>query len=50
MQDMNGTEATKATRMEWIEPEVRQLDVRETAFRPHAGADGETRYADCNRS
>ena len=47
--EMNSGSAV-VERLEWIEPEVRTLDVRETAFRPHGGADGETRYSDCNAS
>jgi hypothetical protein len=37
-------------RLEWVEPEIRELDVRETAFDPHSGADGEKTYPDCTRS
>ncbi len=38
------------SRLEWIEPEVHQLDVRETAYAPGSGGDGESQYADCTRS
>ncbi len=50
MTERNAVEMSCVERLEWIEPEIRQLDVRETAFRPHLGADGETHYADCTRS
>lgn len=36
--------------LEWIEPVIRQLDVRETAIAPSTGADGQTHYPDCTRS
>ncbi len=48
MQDRN--ENTQVTLLEWIEPEVRQLDVRETAFQTGKGADGDASYPDCARS
>ena len=35
---------------EWIAPEMRELDVRETAFGPHTGGDGDITYPDCSRS
>lgn len=34
------SEGNTATLLEWIEPEVRQLDVRETAASKNVGADG----------
>lgn len=37
-------------RPRWIEPEVRELDVRETALRPGVGPDGNTRWSDCTLS
>ena len=39
-----------ANRLEWVEPTVHQLDVRETAFNPQVGKDGGTVHADCTRS
>lgn len=50
MQENNTVEVAQVNRLEWIEPEIRQLDVRETAFRPHGGGDGDTRFSDCARS
>lgn len=47
-QDSNITAPTD--RIEWVEPSVHQLDVRETALNPGAGRDGNTTYADCTRS
>jgi hypothetical protein len=41
---------TKDTRKPWIEPEVRELEVRETAAQPHVGGDGNFAYPDCNLS
>ena len=44
-------EETQVTLLEWIEPEIRQLDVHETAFRNGPGADGNgNQYPDCARS
>ncbi len=40
----------KQARLEWIEPQVRQLDVAETAFQKGMENDGETQYADCTLS
>ncbi|ADW67873.1 hypothetical protein [Granulicella tundricola] len=37
-------------RMPWVEPEIRQLDVRETASNEGFGGDGQKRFADCTRS
>jgi len=48
MQNPNSAEQTVL--LEWMEPEIRELDVRETAFRPASGHDGETRYSDCTHS
>ena len=31
----------------WIEPEIIELSVTETALRPNRGTDGETRWVDC---
>ena len=49
-QDLNQTSATDQ-RLNWIEPEVRQLDVRETAAKPSAGSDGGGgSFPDCTHS
>jgi hypothetical protein len=37
-------------RLEWIEPEVRELAVTETSLAPGRGADGETIWTDCTLS
>ncbi len=40
-------------RKEWIEPEVKQLEVSETAYNPGTGGDpqvGNASYPDCSRS
>lgn len=42
--------ADGTSRIEWIEPEVRELAVAETSFFPGRGPDGETRWIDCTRS
>ncbi|MEY2926050.1 MAG: hypothetical protein RL367_527 [Pseudomonadota bacterium] len=34
----------------WVEPEVRSLDVAETAAAPKLGGDGGVAYADCKHS
>lgn len=34
----------------WVEPEVRMLDIAETALVPMVGGDGNPRHADCTRS
>jgi hypothetical protein len=38
------------TLLKWVEPEVRMLDVRETAQFPHVGSDGGVVAPDCTRS
>ena len=40
----------KEERLVWVEPEIRQLDIRETATGPKAGGDGQRNYPDCTRS
>jgi len=37
-------------RLEWVEPQVHQLDLAETAFQPGGASDGEARFADCTTS
>jgi hypothetical protein len=38
-------------RLNWVEPEIRELDVRETFNLPRTGADvGGNPYPDCQRS
>jgi hypothetical protein len=49
------TEETKNTtgsdtRLDWVEPEVRELSVTETAVHPGHGPDGETIWTDCTAS
>ena len=39
-----------ATKAVWVEPEIRALDIQETAGNPGVGTDGETRWADCTLS
>ena len=43
------TESSES-RLEWIEPEVRHLDMSETASAQTTGGDGERTYADCTLS
>jgi hypothetical protein len=38
------------SRLDWVEPEVRELDVKETEIHPGRGADGETIWVDCTAS
>lgn len=38
------------TRLDWVEPQVRQLAVAETAIHPGHGPDGETIWVDCTAS
>jgi len=37
-------------RLSWVEPEMRQLAVKETEFQPETGADGQISNPDCTRS
>jgi len=37
-------------RIDWIEPEVRELAVSETSVAPGRGGDGETMWVDCTLS
>lgn len=38
-------------RIEWVEPEIRELAITETALLPgRSGADGETIWTDCTLS
>jgi len=37
-------------RVDWVEPEVRELAVAETSLNPGLGGDGETQWADCTLS
>ena len=41
---------TISPRIDWIEPEVRELAVAETSLQPGAGGDGETIWTDCTLS
>jgi hypothetical protein len=50
MSQILSTTASAVTRLDWVEPEVQQLDVRETATNPGTGGDGQRRYPDCTRS
>jgi hypothetical protein len=53
MTDSQNTQQQQVTeRRAWVEPTVRQLDVRETAFNPSTGGDGQINpiFADCSRS
>ena len=34
----------------WVEPEIQQLNVSETAAASGTGSDGNMQYADCTRS
>jgi hypothetical protein len=44
-------ERDTAERQPWIEPEIRELDVRETSVAPHLGADvGGNPFPDCQHS
>jgi len=36
--------------LKWVEPEVRTLDIKETAAEPHRGVDGGHVDVDCTRS
>lgn len=49
MKNATQNEIVPDTRMEWVEPELRQLDVRETAANPLSGTDGGA-FTDCTRS
>ena len=45
----------KESRLAWVEPEIKQLDVRETSSNPGRGQDlefsqGHNAYPDCTRS
>jgi hypothetical protein len=40
---------TTDDRMDWIEPQIKKLDVRETSQHPGGGADHSV-YPDCSRS
>ncbi len=47
--------AAMENRLEWVEPEIKQLDVRETAYNPGSGGDPiysqyGNAYPDCTRS
>lgn len=37
-------------RIDWVEPEVRELAVAETSLAPNHGGDGETIWSDCTLS
>lgn len=41
---------TTSQRIDWIEPQVRELAVAETSLTPGTGGDGETTWADCTLS
>ena len=44
---------TQDARLEWVEPTVEQLDVRETSTMPHTGGDNPKHiryYPDCTQS
>ena len=43
------SEGTPEDKTEWVDPEVRTLDVSETASRPGVGTDGGS-FADCTLS
>ena len=48
---MNNPHKSKDDRKSWIEPEVRELDVRDTFALPNRGADvGGNPTIDCQRS
>ncbi len=48
---MTDTVSTPATPLAaWVEPEIRTLDIGETALAPMVGGDGNPRHADCTRS
>jgi hypothetical protein len=47
---MVGTEKETQSLKTWVEPEVRSLDVAETAAAPKLGFDGGIAFPDCKRS
>lgn len=48
---MNRDHNVSTDRKEWVEPEIRELDVRDTFAFPRRGADvGGNPYVDCQRS
>lgn len=47
---MSASETNQIERKEWIEPEVRSLEIRETAAFTKLGNDAGTMGADCQRS
>ena len=52
MKNATQNEIVPDTRLEWVEPEMRQLDVRETAMNNGTGMDGNGvgAFADCTKS
>jgi hypothetical protein len=46
----NKNQAPSSTLLPWVEPEISNLDVADTAAFPTTGADGEIQYPDCTRS
>ena len=47
----NPSETFPATqRLQWVEPEISQLDVKETSIYPFTGGDGYRGRPDCTRS
>jgi hypothetical protein len=48
---MNRDQKISTDRKEWVEPEIRELDVRDTFALPRLGADvGGNPFPDCQRS
>jgi hypothetical protein len=45
----NETSNQQELKAAWVEPQIKRLDVAETANLPNRGADG-NRHADCTRS
>lgn len=50
MTEISKNEAGADSRLDWVEPAVRELSVEETALSPGRGPDGETRWVDCTQS
>ncbi|MES2441761.1 MAG: hypothetical protein V4574_02955 [Pseudomonadota bacterium] len=46
MADNMGT----SQRIDWVEPEVREIAIAETSLLPNHGGDGETIWTDCTLS
>ena len=49
MSDRSEQGVTEKKKRVWIEPEIEQLDLSETAAHEGQGSDGET-FADCSKS